>query len=321
MSDFRKYDHLEKLEHPECRDIDIGNVYVFPKIDGTNASVWATDGHVFSASRTRVLDHQNERDNAGFDAWVKSEHPVATALRELCLANPQLIFYGEWLVPHSLRTYREEAWRRFYVFDVYSREQQRYLSFDEYQPLCDGIDYVMPLCILENPSKNQILNWTEKNTYLIDEGKGVGEGVVLKNYQWRNAHGRQPWAKLVRNEFKEANARIFGIPTVKGESQVEAEIVHEFASATWVRKEFAKVVTAVATDLNAPLDVKDGTYDEFVATNRGKIIPRTLGTLFHVFVEEFMWSACKKHKNPTIDFSKLNKLLTIRTKAVLTELF
>ena len=106
-----------------------------------------------------------------------------------------------------------------------------------------------------------------------------------------------------------------------GEKQVEQEIVHDFASATWVKKEFAKVVVAAATDQNAPLDVKDGTYDKFVADNRSVIIPRTLGTLIHVFVDEFTWAAVKKHKNPTIDFGKLNKLLTIRIKAVLTEIF
>ncbi|KKL61905.1 hypothetical protein LCGC14_2190600, partial [marine sediment metagenome] len=34
-----------------------------------------------------------------------------------------------------------------------------------------------------------------------------GEGIVLKNYQWENRWGEQPWAKIVRNEFKEENKR------------------------------------------------------------------------------------------------------------------
>lgn len=318
---FRRYDQLERLNHPEVRDIDVGEIYVFPKLDGTNASVWSDGDHVFAGSRNRTLS--TEADNAGFYAWVQSDHPVAVALREVALANPHLIFYGEWLVPHSLRTYREDAWRRFYVFDVYDRDLGRYRSFESYQEILEtaGVDYIMPLCKMENPSENQIQTVVERNTYLIQEGAGVGEGVVLKNYQWQNQHGRQPWAKVVRNEFKETNAKIFGVPTIKGEKQTEAEIVHEFATGAWIRKEFAKVVTAVATDMREPLDVKDGTYDRFVAANRHKIIPRTLGTLYYVFVQENARDMIKKFKNPVVDFGKLQKLLTIRVKAVLNELF
>ena len=39
-------------------------------------------------------------------------------LKGLCMANPGCRFFGEWLVPHSLKTYREDAWRDFYIFDV-----------------------------------------------------------------------------------------------------------------------------------------------------------------------------------------------------------
>ena len=35
---------------------------------------------------------------------------------------PYLRLYGESLVPHSIKDYREDAWRKFYVFDVYDME-------------------------------------------------------------------------------------------------------------------------------------------------------------------------------------------------------
>ena len=84
MSEFRKYDHLERLRHRNCRGIEMGLVHVFPKLDGTNASVW-WDGHaVQCASRRRVLSRED--DNAGFFAWVHSEDPMAEQLRSVCWA-------------------------------------------------------------------------------------------------------------------------------------------------------------------------------------------------------------------------------------------
>ena len=41
MSDFRRYDHVVRLGHQDVEGIDLGRVFVFPKIDGTNASLWA----------------------------------------------------------------------------------------------------------------------------------------------------------------------------------------------------------------------------------------------------------------------------------------
>ena len=39
-------------------------------------------------------------------------------LLEYLKANPTHRLFGEWLIPHRLRTYRDDAWKRFYVFDV-----------------------------------------------------------------------------------------------------------------------------------------------------------------------------------------------------------
>ena len=335
IGQFRKYDHLERLGHPEVRDVDVGTVHVFPKLDGTNASVWVDgEGKVQAGSRNRVLSI--EADNAGFCAWVHSDDVRAVALREVLLAHPDLVIYGEWLVPHALKTYRDDAWRRFWVFDVYSHVKEQYLEFDAYAPMLEGagLDVIHPLCTADNPSDNQLREIAERNTWLMKDGEGCGEGVVIKNYKWANKFGRQPWAKLVTNEFKEKAGRVHGAPHVKGERVVEQEIVDELATAEFVRKEFAKVVHAVAGDQLAFLYTYEPPgreefdtyttcerYAEFVQANRHKIIPRFLGTLFYTFVTEEIRTVIKKWKNPVVDFSKLNKLLTIRAKAIMVEVF
>ena len=38
--EFLKYQHVERVGTSEVENIELGTCYVFPKIDGTNASIW-----------------------------------------------------------------------------------------------------------------------------------------------------------------------------------------------------------------------------------------------------------------------------------------
>ena len=63
---FRKYQHIERFGTTEVSQIEFGECFIFPKIDGTNASVWLDDGEICAGSRQRQLSI--EADNAGFYA-------------------------------------------------------------------------------------------------------------------------------------------------------------------------------------------------------------------------------------------------------------
>jgi hypothetical protein len=175
--EFRKYQHIERLGTTETAGIEFGECWVFPKIDGTNASIWIDDsGVVRAGSRTRELTL--ESDNAGFYNWIYND--TLDIFDSFFAKNPNKRLYGEWLVPHSLKTYRKEAWRDFYVFDVTEEngEDYRYLTYDEYKPLLEeyGINYIPPICKTINATSEQFYNQLEKNVFLIEDGKGAGEG-------------------------------------------------------------------------------------------------------------------------------------------------
>lgn len=311
---FRKYDHVERYGHPDTEGIDIGRVHVFPKLDGTNASAWiGADGLVDAASRRRRITPED--DNAGFAAWVQSDEcGRAEVLRSTLESHPNWILYGEWLVPHTLKTYRGDAWRRFWIFDVYDREMGRYVAYEQYSPALSGLDLIEPLFIVTNPSEQQIRGAVESNTYLILDGQGAGEGIVLKNYDWSNKYGRQPWAKIVRNEFREENRRAFGTAEKNGSFQVEAAIAEEFVTPALVDKTRAKIRLDIANETSASPD-----HVEHV--HRGRVIPQLLGRVFHDIVAEETWGFIKKHKNPTVDFKRLRSHVTERVKACASDLF
>ncbi len=333
---FRKYDHVERLGHDEVEGLTIGDVYVFPKLDGTNSSIWFDDGgHVgwFTqyGSRTRTLTAQT--DNAGFFVWAEQKE-IQKKLWEIGnVVGRHWTIYGEWLVPHTLKTYREDAWRKFYVFDIYDNEKQKYLHYKEYEPIIKaaGLDVIEPLCIFTNPSDEQLQHEAEQNTYLILDGAGCGEGIVMKNYLWENNFGRQPWAKLVRNEFKEENKRAFGTTEKGGAFQVEAAIAEEYVTLELVNKTRNKIVTELMNqDITAGVEKidKSGDSTEYFKLrkrveerHRGQLIPRLLGTVYYELVNEELWDAVKTHKDPTIDFKRLKAHSILWTKKYAADLF
>lgn len=321
---FRKYDHLERRDHREVRGLEAGLCWIFPKIDGTNASIYFDPelDEIMACSRNRVLGPEKQ-DNHGFHAWVHA--PDQAALRMFCRMHPQFVVYGEWLVPHSLKTYTDDSWRRFYVFDVFDREDESYLSYDEYAKFTELEWCIPPLCTIVNPTKADLLKIMEGNTYLIKDGEGIGEGIVIKNYGWKNFFGRQPWAKLVRNAFKETNKSAFGTPRREATKQVEVEIVNQFVTEALVRKELAKILNAVQSEdrLQRIMETEfmELSHAQILAERRKRVIPWILSQTYNCLIEEELWSALKKHRNPTIDFKLLQGLVTHKVKELLPEIF
>lgn len=295
---FKKYMHIEKYGNDEVQGIELGQCFIFPKIDGTNGSVWVKDGELQAGSRSRQLSVDN--DNAGFCDWVENG---GHKLKEFFEENPNLRLFGEWLVPHSLCTYRKDAWNRFYVFDVYDDVNEYYLPYNSYQPILEKykLDYIPPICVAENVAYDNLLHELKNNVFLIEEGKGYGEGIVVKNYNFKNRFGRTVWAKVVANEFKEQQAK--AQPTNKKfKDYIEQKIVDDYVTDHLVNKTYAKIV------------------NECEGWN-SKYIPRLLSTVFYDLVNEELWNAIKKLKNPTIDFKRLQQLTIIKIKELKPELF
>ena len=188
---------IKRFGTTEVEGIDVGTCYIFPKIDGTNASLWSGKNFAIQGgSRRRHLSESS--DNAGFLNWATEQH-IDNLKFQNFIDLPHLRLYGEWLVPHSLKTYRDNAWRDFYVFDVYDENEGKYLSYDEYKPIMEeyDINYIPPLGIIDNPTYESLVQSLDKNQYLIEDGKGNGEGIVIKNYDFINKYGREIWGDKV----------------------------------------------------------------------------------------------------------------------------
>lgn len=282
---FRKYQHVSKLGNLETRGLLDGICHVFYKIDGTNASIWMEDdGSIGCGSRNRELSLNS--DNAGFCQWVMHNRSKFENLFKETLDDVTL--YGEWLVPHSLKTYREEAWRDFYVFDVVD-SRGNHVAYDDYKPALDhfGINYIPPIATIKNPTEEQLSRFLEKSgDFLIKDGMGKGEGIVIKNYEYINPLGRQTWGKIVTNEFKEKHSREMGAPSVNNTITVEEKIVANFLSEEFIKKEISKI------------SLENEGWDN-------RFLPRLFGVVTHEFIKDEIHNILKKYKNPKIDFGFL----------------
>ena len=259
--EFKKYQHVSRLGTQDTEGILNGKVYIMPKIDGTNASLFmGDDGLVHAGSRKRELD--DFKDNQGFYGNFHKDPRIVAYLEK----HPTHRLFGEYLKPHSLRTYRDDAWDKFYVFDVCedNGEDFKYIPYDEYKPLLEEfkIDYIPVLAVLENHTNDQIAKLAEENRFLIKEG-------------------------LIHNEFDNGGSKIKGKISVEDSTPIEKRIADKYLSEFVVDKEYQKIV------------------NENPNIERKVLIPRLLNSVYYTLVTEEMWNVTKDFKNPVVNFKAL----------------
>ena len=260
MSDFIKYQHIEKLSnYDETEGILNGNVFVQPKIDGSNCCIWLEDNEIHCGSRNRELSLDD--DHAGFMKYIYENKE-----KYLKLLNkyPNRIIYGEWLVKHTIKTYRKDAYNRFYVFDIVSKDEF-YTDYAEIEKVCKEyeIDYVPIMKKLRFPKVEDITNLVNQNHFLFPDNTFIGEGIVIKNLDFTNRYGRRVWAKIVTSDFKQKKY----VKDEKEKYSLEQEIAEKYLTLDIVDKVYAKLMTE----------------REFW---NNKLIPQLLGTVYHDFITE-----------------------------------
>lgn len=320
---YNKYQHIEKLGREEVKGLLDGEVFCFPKIDGTNACLFLDDdGNLCAGSRKRQLSL--EQDNAGFYAWALQQ-PEYKAYLE---AHPTHILYGEWLVKHTIKTYADEAWNKFYVFDVFQlnwdensafvskdenggilidfdcleQDQTKYLSYDVYKPMLEeyGIEYIPVMTVLEHPSMDDIAKLAKENHYLIPDKNNIGEGIVCKRYDFKNKYGRTTWGKFVAEEFFHKKEKL-RTKNHQVKSGFEAKVAQEYITDAVIKKEYAKI------------------QNEFPNASQNEMIGRVLNAVYETFLIEDLLTVVRKNKHCTINFQYMKKQSDNRVKAVLKD--
>lgn len=278
-----KYIHVERLKSPEVDGILNGVCNFYPKLDGANASVeMDSEGNILARSRKRVL---NESENLkGFYQYVKERE---SQFKAFFSAYPEVVIFGEWLVPHTIKTYKPEAWRKFYVFDYYDKNYNKYLDFEVFKQIFAmdyeiDVEYVPLLDRITNPTPEQIEAISKCSYDVLNEG--VGEGIVIKNYKFVNKFGRQAFAKVVNEHFSDKHDSKYKAnkPRPEGDD-FEKKLVYKYLTDEYVLKEYNKL---------------GGDHTTF---------HKLIQIVFEEFVRDYISEIISKYKNPTINFKTLRK--------------
>ncbi len=247
---FEKYMHILRITDPLPSDLDgllEGKVWVFPKLDGACHSVfWDEEsGEVRCASRNKMLSQ--DHDETGFQKYLDSN----TWLKEFVMNHKDWTIYGEFMTPHTIRNYTDCTWKHFHIFDV--MKDGKFLPYEQYMRKlsyecchCLNLRIIIPMAVVNNPSVDFLKSYVDSNHFCMKDD-GVGEGIVVKNYDFTNCYGRTVWGKIIREDFRSNPPRVG-----KDAKEFTAEeiIVDKYVTKEFVSKEFHKFTDDRGVDWN-----------------------------------------------------------------------
>ena len=295
--DYKKYQHIEKLGSIEVEGILSGEVHLSYKIDGSNGCLYLDNGLLKFGSRNRELSLENDNNNF-MNTILKDEHYCSSIYKYL-RNHPNHIIYGEWLVPVNIKRYKKDAWNKFYIFDVYDGSLNKYLRYDEYITELKELNllFIPEIAVLNNPTIKDVESYLSSTSdYLLDNG--VGEGIVIKNYEYKNQLGRTTWAKLLTEDFSnnKRNGRKENSYN-KENTPIEYKIINTFLTPEHILKEKQKMIE------------RYGGWES-------KMVFEYLNRCFIEFYKDNWEIILKKLHYPTINFNMLKKLSDKKIKEV-----
>lgn len=195
----KKYTDVTRLGHKTTVDVlKKGDFIVIQeKIDGANASFTLEDSTLVSFSRNTKLEEGNTL--GGFYNFVNESIGAKQDL-----LNPNYIYFGEWTNPHKVKYEGYE--KQFFLFDIYDKAKEEYLDFSEvkYESEKLGLNLIPVFYEGKYQSFEHLESFVGKTAINGKLGeKQLGEGIVVKNVNYRDRFGVQKFVKLVVDEFRE----------------------------------------------------------------------------------------------------------------------
>lgn len=234
----KKYQSIERHGKSGTHLTIEGEPYIViqEKIDGANASFQRVGDKILAFSRNTLLDESNNL--RGFYEWTQT--------LDIEKIHYGSIFFGEWTAKHKL-DYGDNH-NKFYLFDEYDTYTEKYMPFDEVKKVADifGIETVPVFYEGKFQSLEHIQSFVGKS--VLGE---IGEGVVVKNYNYTNKYGAQVFTKFVSDHFAEV--------TKTKQHKVKADPLTEFINSTLTEARVSKLIHKLVDEgkLNEDYAIED----------------------------------------------------------------
>lgn len=180
-------------------------------------------------------------------------------------------YYGEWLTSHKVQ-YKPEAYKQFHLFSIYDESTGKYLSDEIVKSEAIKLGLSTPEYFYEGEyiSFEHLLSFVGKsNLSLIPN---TGEGVVVKNINYKDRYGNQVFVKLVSEGFAEIQKQ--KLPKDPSQLDVVMSLVQSVLTKPRVEKILLK-------------KVDEGELDsEFGIEDMGKILKLITSEVFNDCIKE-----------------------------------
>lgn len=229
MADMKKYMDVVRLGHKSTEGVLNKGDYitVTEKIDGANSSFKGEDGVIYAFSRNNPLgEHNTLRGFYNFTQTLNADELL-----------PNKRYFGEWCVRHKIDY--GENFNNFYLFDIYDEETQKYLplEFVKYEAARLNLNLVPVFYEGEYIDFDHLMSFVGRSE-LTEDGKG--EGIVVKNVNYKDRYGNQLFVKLVSDAFREKQKQ--KPPKDPSKQPVEFAFVKTFMTKGRVEKLIHKLV-------------------------------------------------------------------------------
>ena len=204
--EIKKYLDIERCKESYASTFEVGEpIVIQTKIDGSNASI-AYDSKTNSLvafSRRQALNEMNTLN--GFWNYVQSLDVKAFAE----ILGDRYIIFGEWLVPHSVK-YPENMYKKFYMFDVWDRETEQYLTQEDSLAIFDRLKNYIPNYV-HTIYNGPFISWEHTLAFLKENIYGEApcmEGIVIKRQDklWSKSSRLPYYVKVVNEKFSEVHS-------------------------------------------------------------------------------------------------------------------
>lgn len=301
MKEIKKYTDIIRYGKTSTQGvIKLGDIIsITEKVDGANASFTRDDKNplgVSSYSRRLALNMGNTLQ--GFYGWVIDN--IVPVKNELI---PNYRYIGEWTCPHKIK-YKEEYTKQFLLFSIWDDEREQYLSDEIVKLEAErlGLKTVEYFYYGEFISYEHMASFVGKSN--ITDIPDTGEGIVVKNVNYFDRHGKQVFVKLVSEKFAELQKQ--KLPKNPNVYEKEVSAIKTVLTKPRVDKLLHKLV-----------DEDQLTREEFIIENMGKL----LKLLRNRVVEDMMKEESEILKDIEGEaFMKcINKILPLTLKEVLKD--
>lgn len=173
-------------------------ISITEKVDGANASFTIDEDNPLGVScYSRRLPLTIGNTLQGFYGWVMDNIvPIKDKL------NPNYRYIGEWTCPHKIK-YKEEYTKTFLLFSIWDENKEQYLSDEIVQQEAKRLE----LQTVEYFYYGEFISYEHMSSFIgksnITDEPDTGEGIVVKNVNYFDKHGKQIFVKLVSERFAE----------------------------------------------------------------------------------------------------------------------